>query len=339
MFDLKNEEMALPNCPWLQGQYTVSKPICPFPVQINRHYGSAHEHTIDWVNRYGLVQPNSPQSLRFPRAQFAKLAALTHPDVEQEDLNLTTDWHSWLFAHDDICDDSNIGRHAEQLRAMDLPLLNQLRGVSAPNPKFPLSVALDNILRRIEARTDSRWLHRFSKHVEEYLSSNVWEARNRQNGIPPALNDYIKMRRYTGAVLSCFDLIFIVEDLSPDECGWINDRPMIELEATANNHICWINDIFGLDKEIRENNINNLVLVLQNQDSCDLQKAVDTAIDLCNAQVRNFTNLADKQISSPDRFSRREIQAMERYIKGMKSWMSGHLVWYQHTGRYLPRDN
>lgn len=316
---------------------TIPKPHCPFPVKINKYFTVAHEHTIAWVEKFGLVAPNRPQSRRFSRAEFAKLAALTHPEIDVEDLKLVTDWHSWLFVHDDICDDSDIGRHAYKLKAMDLPLLAQLRGEAKPNPELPLSVALGDILQRLIARTDPSWVQRFVTHVEEYLSSNVWEAKNRQKGVPPALDDYMTMRRYTGAVLSCFDLILVVEDLAPKGCPWVRNRLVGELEAKANNHICWINDIFGLEKEIRENNVNNLVLVLQNRDRCDLQTAVTMAVDRCNEEIRSFTDLVEKLAFSATDSSTTQTKALARYIEGMKSWMSGHIVWYQHTGRYLPR--
>ncbi|MGH8548813.1 MAG: terpene synthase family protein [Methylococcales bacterium] len=317
--------------------FTIPKPDCPFPVKLNKYFTRAHEHTIAWVGKFGLVAPGSPQARRFPEAEFARLAALTHPEIDVEDLKLATDWHSWLFVHDDVCDDSNIGRHASKQQAMDRPLLALLRGEANPDPEFPLSAALGDILQRIIARTEPRWVQRFVTHVEQYLSSNVWEARNRQKGVPPALDDYMTMRRYTGAVLSCFDLILMVEDLAPEGCSWVGDRLVGELETKANHHICWINDLFGLRKEIREKNVNNLVLVLQYRDGCDLQTAVSLAIDLCNEEIRSFADLVEKQAVSSTDSPTTETKALARYIEGMKSWMSGHIAWYQHTGRYLPR--
>lgn len=337
--DMKHAEFVAPGYRYPTSNFTIPKPDCPFPVKLNQYFPNAHAHTVSWVREFGLVVPGSPQSHRFPKAEFARLAALTHPDIDLEDLNLATDWHSWLFAHDDLCDDSNIGRHVQKQKAMDQPLLAQLRGEKQPDPDFPLSMALGNIIDRLNARTDPSWVRRFTTHVEEYLASNVWEAQNRENGMPPALEDYMKMRRYTGAVLSCFDLIFVVEDLAPEDCPWTRDRLTGELEAKANNHICWINDIFGLAKEIRENNVNNLVLVLQNRDQCDLQTAVNQAIDLCNQEVRSFVELAEREAMVGADAVAPQIRAMARYIDSMKSWMSGHIGWYQHTGRYVSSPN
>jgi 5-epi-alpha-selinene synthase len=136
------------------------------------------------------------------------------------------------------------------------------------------------------------------------------------------------MRLFTGAVSSCFDLMAIAAGVRAD--AEFLEHPSVQLlETMANHHICWVNDILGVRREILEGNVNNLVLVLRDELDVPLQAAIDRAVALCDAELRAFLRLEARRPS----FGAEERQA-RRYIAGLLSWMSGHIEWYSVTGRY-----
>jgi hypothetical protein len=81
------------------------------------------------------------------------------------DLELITDWHSWLFSHDDICDASQIGWDPDRVAAMDWALLDIFKDEAEPTAADPLACALADIYGRLKQRTNTRWLQRFAYDV------------------------------------------------------------------------------------------------------------------------------------------------------------------------------
>jgi 5-epi-alpha-selinene synthase len=307
-------------------------PYSPFPWAINPHVEAAQQHTLAWATDFALITPDGPQHRRFCKAKFAWLTALTHPTISQDDLELVTDWHTWLFSHDDICDASQVGWDPDRLAAMDEDLISVLLGGTRVNLKSPLACALNNICQRLLCRTNRNWVERFAWDVQRYFQGNYWEATNRRNNHVPDLATYTKMRLHTGAVFSCFDLIGITEEIDA-HAAFFEYAYVQQLMVMANHHICWINDIFGLEKEMREGNMNNLVLVLQNQHQSSLQAAVDKAMAMCDAEIRAFLGLESRLIA----FEGQQGDQLRCLINGMRAWMGGHINWYQETGRYQPK--
>jgi 5-epi-alpha-selinene synthase len=215
---------------------------------------------------------------------------------------------------------------------MDGDLIEVLQENSRTRLETPLTCALNDIRCRLLRRTNRLWVTRFAWDVQRYFQANHWEATNRLNKCIPDLATYTKMRLHTGAVFSCFDLIGITEDIDP-QAAFLEYACMQQLMVMANHHICWINDIFGLEKEMREGNMNNLVLVLQRHHRSPLQMAVDKAMAMCDAEMRAFLGL-ETRLATLEGIDGEQCQ---RFLAGMRSWMRGHINWYLETGRYQPK--
>lgn len=309
----------------------IPPPYCPFSYAINPFVEQAQQHSLDWVCEMGIAAPGSKPHKRYRAAKMAWLSALVHPTFSLDDLNLAADWHTWLFSHDDVCDAPPIGRDPIRMAAFHDDLFSVLDGNRVGAHALPLTHALHDILHRIHQRTSAQWVERFAHDVRQYFQGNRWEATNRARGIQPDLATYSKMRLMTGSVYTCYDLIGISEDIDP--CADFLQHAYIQQLATmANHHICWINDIFGLEKELREGNIHNLVLVLQHEHQIDLQTAVERAIQMCDAEMRGFIGL-ESHLSALDPIQRDEAAP---YVAGVRAWIRGHIDWYTETGRYTP---
>lgn len=302
---------------------------CPYQFKLNPFVEAAHLHTLQWAIDSGLVQPDDRRHQRLKKARFAWLTALTQPYSELEDLKLAADWHTWLFAHDDMVDATAVGRDPQQVETIHAGLIKILRG-DAPTPTDEgLTQALADICQRVAQRTNPVWLERFRHSVEQYLQGNVWEASNRHENVTPDLTTYIKLRQYTGAVFTCFNLIYLTLDLDP-QARFLQHVYVQQLAMMTNHHICWVNDIMGLQKEIRENNKSNLVLVLQQTYNLTLPVAIDQAIASCDQEIKAFAKLEARLPT----FAAEEQEQMRAYIQALHAWMGGHIQWYNETGRY-----
>src|SRR3954462_1507134 len=110
--------------------------LCPFVSALNPGTEAAHAHTRAWAERFGLV--GTAQIARQGATEpFTWLVGGFYPWAQQRELELISDFTSWLFWHDDVCDETTLGedpvalaRQFEQL----LGILSRRRPVRAGDP-------------------------------------------------------------------------------------------------------------------------------------------------------------------------------------------------------------
>ena len=303
--------------------------FCPFQSQINENVEAVHRYTLQWAVDTGLVVQGDRRYQRLEQARFAWLTSLTQPYSQLEDLKLAADWHTWLFAHDDVVDATAVGCNPREVEAIHGRLVEVLHGAELRQNDGGMAHALENIRQRIFNRTNRTWTERFTADVEQYFQGNQWEVANRYENVTPDLATYIKIRQFSGAVFTCFDIIYLSLDLAPN-ARFLQHAYIQQLAMMANHHICWVNDIMGLQKEIRENNMSNLVLVLQKMHTITLGEAVEMAISYCNWEMEAFIKLTERLPA----FDFAEQAQLAAYLNTLQAWMCGHIQWYRETGRY-----
>ena len=287
-----------------------------------------HDATTAWAEAMGLVERPSPAHDRLDRARIAWLAAHTQPESTAEDLLIGAKWHLWLFMYDDVLDAGALGRRPRAIAHFNEGLLLALdQGPTATD--LPLERALGDFMAHLTRRVDDRWRARFVAHARRYLQAVVWEASNRETDEVPDTTTYVKLRRHTGAVFACLDLVHATSGVAAT--GPLQEHVYAEeLAVMANDHVVWVNDVLGLDKELGERNMNNLVLVLQAERGLPLAAATAEAITWCNRELLAYERLAAR--------ARTLLPAseLEPYLANLEAWMGGHIGWYADTGRYDP---
>ncbi len=303
---------------------------CPFPPEINPHADAVQQHTTDWVVHNRLVR--SPAAYeRFCASKFGRLAARAYPAAELEELEIVSDWNTWLFMLDDQCDESGIGKQPVRLRALFDHFMAILRSGGAKVDVGPLGESLAELWGRIQSKARAHWIPRFVRSAEDYFDSCVWEATNRSGRITPPVADYVRMRPLTGGLLTDVDLIDVAMQIDlPDD---VRLHSVLQvMTANCNNVVCWSNDIISLSKEVRRGDVHNLVLAIQHEYRCSLQEAVDEAARRHDCQVRSFIEL-ERQLTH---VGIEVTDTVERYVGVLRSWMRGNLDWSFETGRYWP---
>ncbi len=309
--------------------FVIPDLYCPFPSVVNRHAEQVHAYTIEWINRFGLFSEHARR--RLPEVKFAWLAAHVSPKATQTELQLLADWNIWLFARDDLCEETAIRNNPEQMHALNSRLLAVLDNGETVPTDMPLVHSLADLRQRILSRTTPNCMTHFVARVKDYFDSNVWEATNLGQGLYPDMVTYIAMRHHTGALYTAFELAIIIEQIQLSED--IREHPAFQsLAIHANNVVCWANDIISLDKEIRCGEIHNLVLIIQRQYQLSLQEAVNRVAEMHNAEVRAFIT-EEAQLTATGVM----VDAnLERLIDVMRFWMRGNLDWALMTARYQP---
>ena len=308
---------------------------CPFPPAINEHAEEVQENTVKWTRSFGLL-PEPAYGL-FGDTGIGRLAARTHPDLSRDDLQLVSEWYTWLFLRDDKGDESEVGRRPDELSEVDNRFLDVLAGGEPNIRDEPLVYALHDLRERLYGRLRSNalssvWMRRFVRTFRGHLEATLWEAANRSRSAAPDLDSYLRMRPLTGGLSIITELIEIVEgNHLPQE---VREHAAVRRATEASHNIvCWANDILSLEKEIQCNEVNNLILVLHHTRGLDLQQATDRASEMHDAEMDALVG----QLKEFPSFGELLDGNLERYVSSLRHRIRGVLDWSYESGRYKTR--
>jgi 5-epi-alpha-selinene synthase len=308
---------------------TIPKLFCPLDVAVSPYRAQLHDASLHWASSVGIAPPGSRAHAYLEEARLTDLAAFTMPFMTRDDLIVASCFCVWLFLHDDYYVDDARGAYDETaLRAVHAQIFGVLDG---RNERLtdPIAVGLRELWERVAVRADDAWMQRFARTIKSYLQANDWERRVRLRQIAPDVSTYTKMRLFIGAVYPVFVFINIANGVESG-ARFLQNADVRVLAEMANNHICWVNDVLGFRKELREQNPSNLVLVLRQEYGLTLQAAVTRAADMANKEMHAFLRLRDMLPS----FGPVEDRQLYAYVLAMQHWMGGHIAWAMDARRY-----
>ncbi|MFI6757768.1 terpene synthase [Micromonospora sp. NPDC050417] len=304
----------------------------PFPARVHPHAAQAAQRSARWATELGLIV-TADAARRLDRANAGDLAGRACPDAQPDRLDLLTDLVTWLFAFDDACDDDGLGADPRRLSPVVSRLLDvlDLLGDDAPPTLLaaagPTGVALHDLCRRLRGGDHPDLLVRFAAQVRDYLLSLLWEAANREHHRVPAVDEYIQMRRHTGAVHPSFTLTDHARDARPSWSALADPR-LSALDRLAADLVCWCNDVFSYGKERRlEQDGHNLTLVIARETGQDEQTALAEAADRFNAALDAYLALERTVLDGAD-------PAVTRTVEGRRAWIRATYDWSMNASRY-----
>ncbi|MCX5192324.1 terpene synthase family protein [Streptomyces sp. NBC_00249] len=101
----------------------------------------------------------------------------------------------------------------------------------------------------------------------------------------------------------------------------------------AANIINWQNDVVSLVKESNQHHVNNLVYILQNQNRCSLQEAVDTAYGMATGLNEKIFRAQRELPGMMDVFRLDDIERdhVQRWFDGVLLALGGCMEWQEIT--------
>ncbi len=330
------QETNLPLCaelaPCRTTQLGISDLFVPasWPSRLNAHVAAAHEATKQLALEFKLI--TAPQVRRFDESAFARLSGYICPDAPIDRLKVFNDWHSWLFFFDDQADEqTKLGHSALNLEAYMHECLAILRTGHLRSRPTGLERLTEHIRRRMLHCASEAWLARFTDDVSDYLLRGTLKAvANWTNNVVPDVESYLAQRRFDSSVYTCEDLIEISADrleLSDAVCA--NPR-LQKLRELCTNVVAFTNDIFSYEKEVLlHKNPNNLLHVLMRHRALSLEEATTCAVMLINDDVGAFIRQERELLPEIS-----QDNALFGYVRGLKAWVRGNLLWSLETGRY-----
>ena len=303
--------------------------LCPFTSALNPGTEAAHEHTRRWAQHFGLVR-DANIDRQIANERFTWLVGHFFPWAQERELELISDFTSWLFWHDDVCDETTLGEDPAALARRFEWLLGILTRRQPVRPDDPFDLALADLRDRFETAAPSwGWFTRVVTSIHQYFDACLWEAVNRGQGRVPGVGSFIGMRRCAGGMYIYVDFI---ELAARTELPLVvrSHREAVRLAQITCNVACWHNDLFSLEKEVAYGDVHNLVVVLARERQIALPEARTIAVTYCNREVAAFAPTARRLPA----FGAELDAVMAAHQRGLGALMRGNLDWSMATERY-----
>ncbi|MEU6162800.1 terpene synthase family protein [Streptomyces tanashiensis] len=315
----------------------------PYPARLNPHVEAARTHTRDWAREMGMLEGSGVwEEHDLDSHDYALLCAYTHPDCDEEVLNLVTDWYTWVFFFDDHFLEvfkRTQDRAGSKAYLDRLPLFMPADPAAGmPEPTNPVEAGLADLWRRTVPSMSEGWRVRFAEATEHLLYESLWELDNINEGRVANPLEYIEMRRKVGGAPWSAGLVEYAAGAEvPGQVAW--SRPLRVLRDAFSDAVHLRNDLFSYQREVEDEGENsNGVLVLERFLGCTTQEAANAVNDLLTSRVQQFENTALTEVpllAAEKGLTPQECAAVAAYAKGLQDWQSGGHEWHMRSSRYM----
>ena len=302
---------------------------CPFTSSVHEDASSVHAGSVQWAQSLGML-PTEQHVKHAHKAKVGWLVARAFPTATSCGLQLVADWTVLFCVLDDHIEKYGTAVDVEEYL---LNLLDLFRADIAGASNDPFAAGLLDIRARLLAMGSVSYFMGFADRLEVLFKGFITEARNRDNAQIPDLTSYLPLREVTVGLQVMYGLAELLEGFSLPAA--VHAHPLIQaLARHTSNIVGWANDLFTYEKEFREGEIHNLVLVLMNELGISLTEAVVQATALHDNEIHSFLSCIDQlpSFGAADR-------DVACYVEMLRCWIRGHLDWAHETGRYRPFED
>ncbi|WP_434768329.1 family 2 encapsulin nanocompartment cargo protein terpene cyclase [Pseudomonas triticicola] len=316
--------------------WAVPPLYCPAPFRVDEALaGGVDDLLMPWIEKVGIF----PGQLDRVRAMgFGRFAMLCHSDTDDpRRLLLQAQCMGALFALDDYyCDDERTGsdpRVIGRRLTVALAALEPVHLTSRFQPLLdrfldsdPVLVGLSHYMQRVTELATPAQTARVRHEICAMFVSMTAEANWRVEQLMPPVWEYLAHRQ-ANSFLPCLSLIDIVGgyELPANVYSAPEVRRITTLAASAT---IIANDLFSARKE-QQAGIGdfNLPLLLAREQQCSPQQAMAQSAAI-HDEIMHLYEAAELDVlpnASP---------LLERYLRGIKSWLAGNVEWHRTSGRY-----
>ena len=293
-----------------------------------------------WANRFGLL-PEEGAFARYCASRFDLLAAYQCHDSTRSAAALHAHLMTWFFVFDDAMDiDHGLAddeRHylAELCRRH----LAMLDGAPPTAGDVACTRAFHDFLQQAQAGAGVSFVGTYTRlvhHLREYIAGARWESligpttdKNSNTAL------YLQVRHMAVGVAPCLDLMAIAAGLPGQTLG--QNFFIQRLERLAINFSIWVNDLAGLNRDIKRG-LGNVAFTLQHDHQLSLPAATQMLARLCDAELTAFLRVEAQlpMLLGPEYAQNKD--SYDIYLTIMKRWMRGLLDWSVCTERYQRLD-
>ncbi|MCJ1269585.1 hypothetical protein MMC22_009477 [Lobaria immixta] len=183
---------------------------------------------------------------------------------------------------------------------------------------------------RFRASSSPILQQRFNDIFIEYATAAVKQTGIRERRTCPSVEEYIALRRCTGAVEVCFLLVEYMLEIEVPDIAW--RHPIIQsLREAANDIVLWGNDISSFNREQAAGDHQNLVAIVSITKDIPVQVALEYVFLMFQWAIDRWFELR----SQIPKFDAETDEIVSKYVRGLERVASGLTMWIFETERYF----
>ncbi|RWS23445.1 Terpene synthase metal-binding domain protein-like protein [Leptotrombidium deliense] len=296
-------------------------------------YDSVAEVTKEverWAIEFKLFQGESGK-LKLKNEVIVKLACRCFPYCNAEKIILVAKYMVHLVLMDDLISGEKQGPFFDLLIKHDKCNENlvDLLNTSINYDKCPIATSFADLWKQLKKLTNQQWQRRFAESYIWFLKSHLWEKNNLQSGRIPEIGEYTSGRIYTSGVEPTLCIVELACNISIPEYVIANST-FQRLITTVINVVAFENDLHSFEKELKANDVHNLVIVMKNAYNISYQEAINRASHHVNDEIQKFFHF-EKLMPS---FGNLTDDFLKLFFEGLRHLMRGNHDWGEVTGRY-----
>lgn len=292
---------------------------------VSADLGSARRHNRTWLDGYGLPADERDRA-RYDSWALPDLIGYAFPEAHGADLDLLVDILVWYTVFDDHFDGA-VGRSPYAAQAVVAPLLavmgSGLEDLAVVRGEKGLSGAWRDLWRRQVRGASPAWCVRAAADWRSCLQTVVRESAHRHHGTFPGLEEAVRLRRDASCLYPFMNMLERVVGMPG---ALVADPAHRRLRAHTADVATYINDLYSLEREERQGDIHNMVLVVQRLH----RTSRDEAIERVGARVHELLDECRRlsgQIAAAH-------PAADPYLRGLRGLVDGVYQWTSTTRRY-----
>ncbi len=313
---------------------------CPLKSSLHENRQKILDQHRAWARSFN-IPPSEESFQRYCDTRFDLLAAYQYAGQSFEAAVIHSHLMTWFFVFDDIMDiddgqDEDLRQFRSDLCKRHLDILS---GAAADDADTQCIHAFHDFLQKVRSLSGEAlafWNDRMQHHLREYVLGAYWESL-----IGPTTDAnantalYLQVRHMAVGVAPCLDLMAIAA-LIPG--APFSDNYYIQrLERMAINYSIWVNDLAGLNRDLRRG-LGNIIVTLQRDHSLGLVDAARMVGRMCDSELAAFSQVEQLLPLLLGQEYDKNRASYAAYIDVMKRWMRGLLDWSARSERYQRLD-
>jgi Terpene synthase family 2, C-terminal metal binding len=306
----------------------------PFAGAVHPHAADAVPRHLSWMQTMRLL-PDQDAVNRYLHWRSPELAARWYPHTVGDGLDVGLDLFGWLLVLDDSFDPLDITPDQAVDRIDRLVKVLDRRTETAARGADPIETAFADLWTREQQLMSPDWCRRAKNNWKDYLRSYIAETANRHQQVTLHVDAYLRLRDKTGIM---YPLLDAAERIGGYE---LPDRLTAATEFRRMRDACvWVcniaQDLLSFDREEANGDLHNLVFVLEKQQSCTRQHAIDQICTMIDQKVQQFQHarhefpvLCDELAVSTD-----TRWAADQFTFHMQAAMRATYDWCRVSPRY-----
>jgi hypothetical protein len=298
-----------------------------YPDLINQEYAAMEDYAARVVDEYTEVDPGLREKIK--KASPGELIARFFPFALPESVDTIIRYLVFTF----VIEDTYSRLPFDTLKVKCERVAAVLRdGIVRPDDEMvimQLKRCMDEA--GLLGATPS-WMERFARHNNDFIQSILTETTFYDNSKPiryPNIPECIRHREDQVAVYPFIDYTELTMGFVLPEA--ISGHPYIQrLWKLIAYFIIYVNDLYSIDKDIYNEEIMNITLVIQHQEQCTLEEAQIRSLEMHNEAQAEFESLCAAVLNLyPDN------KPIEAYIHRLELFVQGNLSWHKMSRRYF----